>query len=382
MEYILMHKNTAVADITIDSATAVISSVGEVYNIEHSPVGIHLKNGKIDRASLNKWWTGRAIPTSRIGIKEALDSLGIDSAVKLLDKAYGLSLSDHYWIKPHTSNLSWEDINFFDNDFSEDLGNILFGEHRDCKIISLMSPDNTSDGWLKKKWKIIHGNRCLIKSGSGATQQEPYNEVIASIICDRLGIEHVPYQLIMQNEYPYSVCQNFITQNTELISAWYILQSLKKPNNISTYQHYLNCADNLNIPNVVDSLNKMIVLDFIIGNEDRHLGNFGVIRNVETLQYIGPAPIYDSGTSLWYNKPVAMINKDEEIPCKPFKKSHLEQIKLVTSFDFFTPEALHGIEDEIRELTKGSVFLTEDRINKLCQGLADRIKKLNDLIAK
>ncbi|MDR2163733.1 MAG: hypothetical protein LBO70_07340 [Clostridiales Family XIII bacterium] len=31
----------------------------------------------------------------------------------------------------------------------------------------LMSPDNTSDVWLRKKRKIIDGRRCLIKGGSG-----------------------------------------------------------------------------------------------------------------------------------------------------------------------------------------------------------------------
>ena len=380
MEYILMHKNTAVVDLTIDTTTAVISSVGGAYDIAHTPVGITVNKGEIDRGTLNKWWTGRAIPASRMGIKTALDSLGIDSTIKLLDKAYGLSLSDHYWIKPKDSPLTWADVNFFDNDFSDDVGDILFGEQRDSEAVSLISPDNTSDGWLKKKWKIIDGKRCLLKSGSGAIQQEPYNEVIASIICDRLGIDHIPYHLVVENEYPYSVCDNFVTKDTELISAWYILQTEKKPNHISVYQHYLDRTKALGIPNVEDALNKMIVLDYIIGNEDRHLNNFGVLRNAETLEYIGPAPIFDSGTSLWFDKPLTMINRGAKIKSKPFKSSHEEQIKLVTSFDFFEPTALLGIEDEIREITKGSIFVEESRVNVLCKGIMGRIESLTDLI--
>lgn len=42
----------------------------------------------------------------------------------------------------------------------------------------------------------------------------------------------------------------------------------------------------------------MIVLDYIMMNEDRHLRNFGIIRNVETLKWIKVAPIYDTGQSL------------------------------------------------------------------------------------
>jgi len=33
-------------------------------------------------------------------------------------------------------------------------------------------------------------------------------------------------------------------------------------------------------------------------NEDRHLNNFGVIRNVENLEWIDTAPIFDTGQSL------------------------------------------------------------------------------------
>lgn len=79
----------------------------------------------------------------------------------------------------------------------------------------------------QKKWKIINGKRCLIKGGSGAIQQEPYNEVIASKIMERLDIPHVKYSLIMEEEYPYSICEDFITPQTELISAWYVMQTEK-----------------------------------------------------------------------------------------------------------------------------------------------------------
>lgn len=32
-------------------------------------------------------------------------------------------------------------------------------------------------------------------------------------------------------------------------------------------------------------------------NKDRHFNNFGVLRNTETLEWLGMAPIYDSGSS-------------------------------------------------------------------------------------
>ena len=70
--YVLMHKNTPVADLQLDTDTGVIRSVGHVYNALHVPVGIPVKKGVIDRSALNTWWTGRAIPASRDRIRDAL----------------------------------------------------------------------------------------------------------------------------------------------------------------------------------------------------------------------------------------------------------------------------------------------------------------------
>ena len=65
--------------------------------------------------------------------------------------------------------------------------------------MNLFSPDNTTDGNLKKKWKISAGKRVLIKGGSDPFRQEVYNEVIASLIAEKLGIDHAilrPYRRI------------------------------------------------------------------------------------------------------------------------------------------------------------------------------------------
>lgn len=380
--YILKHKNVPVAELELDTESGAIAAIKEVYRPEHIPVGIPVKKGQVSRKELNDWWNGRAIPASRLGLREALAEFKMSNTQLLLEKCLGLSLSDQYWICPIDTGLKWEQINFFENDFSEDVGNILFGKGGRADGISLMSPDNTSDGWLKKKWTIINGRRCLVKGGSGATQQEPYNEVIASSIMERLHIPHVPYRLLMEEQYPYSVCEDFITPDTELISAWHIMQTKKKPNHITVYRHYVDCCKELGISGVEDALDQMLVLDYLIANEDRHLNNFGVIRHAETLEYLGAAPIFDSGTSLWFDKPVPLINPNVDAPSKPFKTSHEEQIKLVSDFSWVDFPALSGIDEEFRELVKGSVFIDSARCERICKGLIRRVERLKDIAAK
>ena len=384
-KYILMHKDNPVAALEIDEASGVISAIGEVYAEKHIPLGITVKRGRIERSELNDWWKGRAIPASRSGIKTVLEDLQIATTQRLLEKCLGLSLSDQYWICPQSRNLKWSEINFFENNFSDDMGNILFGKVSSGEMIlndeiSLMSPDNTSDGWLKKKWKIINGKRCLIKGGSGAIQQEPYNEVIASKIMERLDIPHVKYSLIMEEEYPYSICEDFITPQTELISAWYVMQTEKKPNHISVYQHYVNCCEKLGIPKIKESLDQMMVVDYLIANEDRHQNNFGVIRDVKKLNFIGAAPLFDSGTSLWFDKPTPMIGRTAKLQCKPFKNTHEEQIKLVSSFEWLDISKLNGIEEEFRELVRTSIFIDNIRCDAICKAMKERVNSLKKVI--
>jgi hypothetical protein len=148
-------------------------------------------------------------------------------------KCFGLSLSDQYWINDKNNQLEYSKINFFENNFSDDVGDALFGVHNDSDILNLTSPDNTSYGWLKKKWKIVDSKRCLIKSGSEPFMQEPLNEKLASIVQKRLGFkDYVNYELAWENGKPYSVCENFITPSTELVSAFHISQVIKKQNHI------------------------------------------------------------------------------------------------------------------------------------------------------
>ncbi|HRR76463.1 MAG TPA: HipA domain-containing protein [Ruminococcus sp.] len=383
LRYILMHKNIAVADIDIDETLGGISRIRSIISKEHLPVGVvrmQCQNETADRYAFNQWWTGRSIPVSRMGLSDMLDTLGIESTNLLLTKCLGLSLSDHYWVKPYESNMSWEDVNFFDNDFSDDIGDLLFGTNGKISGFDLSSPDNTSDGNLKKRWKVIDGKRCLLKSGSNPYSQQTFNEVIASKIMDRLGIAHVPYSVTWINDEPYSVCEDFVTKDTELISAWRILQLRTKANHENEYLHYVDICKELGI-DIVPALDKMIVLDYIIANEDRHFNNFGLLRDANTLEWLGAAPIFDSGTSLWYDRLTSRIPING-VDCKPFKKIHGEQLKLVSSFDWFDISKLNDIEDEILEVfggDKAALYIDAERAKVIAAEVRNRIDTVESI---
>ena len=381
MNYALMHKDIPVADLTLDEATGSIQRVDELLHGEHLPVGIPVQHGVADRAALNEWWEDRSIPASRSGLREALETMGVASSKLLLSRCYGLSLSDHYWIKPAGSGLTWSQVNFFENSFSEDVGDALFGTPVRKEGFDFSSPDNTSDGFLKKRWKIIDGKRCLIKAGSPPFQQQPFNEVIASRMADRWGIPHIPYTLLWDDGLPYSVCEDFVTPDTELVPAWRVMQTQKKGNQTSVYQHYRNCCEKLGVPGTTHALDQMLVLDYLIANEDRHFNNFGLLRNPDTLEWLGPAPIYDSGSSLGYDKLTPQIRSGRNVTCKPFKKTHQDQLRLVISFDWLDFAKLDGVDQDIREVFVGAEeFIDKERLEAIVASVNQRIQMLETFI--
>ena len=382
MKCILMNKNIPVVELELDDDTATILKVMKTYELDFLPVGIDVKSGIPNKKELNEWWFGRSIPASRSGIRAALEKLSIRHSEQLLLRCYGLSLSDQYWMKPTDSELEWKNINFFNNDFSDDVGNILFGKSASLDI-DLMSPCNTSDGWLKKKWKIIDGKRCLIKAGSNPFIQEPINEVFGTRLHQRLGCKnYVSYNVLLEDDIPYSVCENFIDTKTELVNAVSINRSMKKRSQYSSYEHFMNACEKLGIPGMKEFIDYMLVFDYLMANTDRHFGNFGAIRNVETLEWIGPAPVFDSGTSLWHDKLTRAINPLGEIETKPFYSNASRQMELVSDFSWVPFEELRNLKDDIREIFVPTEFIDEERIEVLSKAVTSRVEELQEMELK
>lgn len=302
-----MNKNKKIFDFIYDEEEHIIVDFERNYplNEDYAPFGL-IKNNEINKVEFNKWWKNRQIPASRNGLKEVLHNSNIydNDNFDLLDsKAYCLSLSDQYWVKSIDEDIKWEKINFFDNEFSEDIGKILFSGGKTSLKLNLNTPDMTSNGNYEKRWKIIDGDRYLLKAGSKIYNQEPFNELISTKLYERLlnKNEYVEYSVVYDNEKAISKCKNFITKDTELVPAWKINDFFEFENDENKYTHYLKCLNTLGIKDAETLINKMIVCDFIIANKDRHFNNFGVIRDVNTLEFIGVAPIFDNGCSLWYD---------------------------------------------------------------------------------
>ncbi len=148
------------------------------------------------------------------------------------------------------------------------------------------------------------------------------------MLCRKLGIPHVEYSLLFEGSQPYSVCTNMTADRQDFVSGYYIFSAFPRGDGVSAYAHFLNCCEKLGIPDVTELLQQMMILDYLICNQDRHFGNFGAIRDAVTLEWMGFAPIFDSGTSLWFDQYATKINALADAPAKPFAATQQEQLAL------------------------------------------------------
>lgn len=390
MKCILMNKNEQVMLIEYNTTFNLIEKVDEIYNIDFAPLAIY--NAYYDKSQnlakeANNWFRGRGIPSWRKDLENLLERLNVSSPEELLNKSYGLSLSDQYWLKEENSDIKWENINFFTNDFEYEayLDASLDSSSKEISTDKaiLRSPNNTTDGMLQKGWIIEDGKRVLVKGTYTSSREEPFNEWLASQICKRLNFDYCNYNIdFINNDNLVSKCNNFISENEEIISAFDIFKSIKKTNNISDYEHYIMVLEKHDVPNARFNVASMFLVDYLMMNTDRHMKNFGVVRDVNTLKWVRTAPIFDTGQSMQCDKVVANMNfingngkffssteKDYEDILKVIYKDVID-INLDLLID------LPLDYEKILKQYQSKTDMSDSRINSLCQGLGYRIQKL------
>lgn len=393
MKCILMNKNIEVLVAEYNEVSKFFDQIIEIKNISYAPYIIESiyeeenENSDSFRTNLSEWFRGRGIPRWRDQLDLLLHRLHINTPSELLDKAFGLSLSDQYWIKPYNRDITYDDVNFFQHDFpyTEFLdASLSLNSKGVIKDASLRTPNNTTDGMLKKAWVIEDGVRYLLKSGYKNEVLQPFNEVIASMICDRLGFFHVPYTLDVYKNTVVSKCSCFITQDTELITAYQIKNNMKRYDSVEDYEAYIQKLEDAGICDARIKMENMYILDYLIMNEDRHLSNFGIIRDVNTLKWVDVAPIFDNGQSL----NIQDYHEDEVVTSgygrlfyelKPFD----EIIKVVRDLKRINIGALEDITEEFDHLLheyQPITKMSDERINRLCLLLQSRIDKLENMI--
>ena len=353
---------------------------GEVVDAERAPLGTVTREGRGKASGLKTWWQHRSIPGSRAGMDEKLRSLGLEEPSQIPFRNLGLSLSDQYWIRPADHALRWEDVNYFQNDFGGAEGD--WDEW--LAEVGLSSPDNTSEGVLPKRWLCRGNERILLKGHIPWTDQQVYNEAVATALHGRLLApgDYVPYEVQRTEALGVvSACPCFLSPQEEYVPMSLVLEAESRRKGETPYDTVVRACVNRGIPlkTAETQLAKMIVCDSVMANIDRHLRNFGLVRNIDDLRWRF-APIFDTGNSLWYDKDEGAVARgDYAFSSHPFSDMPNRQLMYAAELGWFDARKLEGFADEACEiLAEGD--LCRRRLDYLREGIRQRIGAVRGLL--
>ena len=286
----------------------------------------------------DRWLETRAIDSHRANsrlLKKALRLAERDD-VSTVIYAHGATITDNYWIKSPEEELSYRDVRF-DNSYFARLaltgdydsfnkaaarccgktagsGNYedtagrsrLSADSRYAKPVSadtryaksssradsesgdnryIKTPELTNTGSFEKCWKLIGGKWYMYKQ---AKHDELFSELFAYELGKQLGMNMALYE--RGNGYIKTLdFTNDASVNFEPAAAFM--------GDNEDYEDVLKALGSL-CPDAIPDYIRMIFLDTLIANPDRHTNNFGLLRDNISGKLIGPAPNFDNNMAL------------------------------------------------------------------------------------
>lgn len=271
--------------------------VVEVLSYDESKKHLLPINMELTAKGIIKWLSNRVIPKNRAFVDEILKTFGlsVNDTKGIIDICLGLSLNDSYWVTPIEFEGKFVDYNLFENPFSEALSLVAYTGVGSAEKAFSTSPEFTTNGMLRKAWRHIENEGIYLYKGGteGAANagNEPYSEFYAYQVAKAMGLNCVEYDLENWKGILASKCRLFTDIDTSFVPISRLIKE-------RTLKNALDYYDELG-KEFYDELCSMLVFDAVIYNEDRHFGNFGILRDNHTGKIIKPAPIFDNGLSLF-----------------------------------------------------------------------------------
>lgn len=238
--------------------------------------------------NVEKWLETRAIDSHRTNsrlLKKALRLTEKDDINSVLS-VNAVTITDRYWIKPVDSDLCYNDVRF-DNDYFANLA--LTGSYDSFNKAAAgqfsKTPELTNTGSFEKCWKLINGKWWMYKK---ANHDEMFSELFIYHLGVDSGFNMAEYKrgrgVIKTKDFTDNAAMNF------------------EPafNFMNDNEDYIATLDTLRdlCPDCIGDYVKMLFLDTVCANPDRHTFNFGIIRDIETGDILGLAPNFDNNMAL------------------------------------------------------------------------------------
>ena len=294
----------------------------------------------------DRWLASRAIdhrrPNSRL-LKKALRLVEKDDISSVIH-VNGAKITDNYWIREVGSDLTYSDVKFSDDYFSNLAlkGNYdSFNKAANSKRSK--TPELTNVGSFEKCWKLRNGKWWMYKK---ASHDEMFSELFVYELGCALGMNMAVYQrgdaCIKSLDFTEAARVNFEPASTFM----------------GDNEDYIDVVKALEkiCPNAIPDYIRMIFMDTICANPDRHTNNFGLLRDTQTGELIGFAPNYDNN--------MALISRG--YPSKPGSKDMLislfnELIKEYPDYRAYIPtvteEMVRNVIEKLNMKVKSKVVI-------------------------
>ncbi|MBQ2443716.1 MAG: HipA domain-containing protein, partial [Clostridia bacterium] len=228
------------------------------------------------------------------------------------------TITDNYWIKPFDSELSYSNVRFTDDYFSRLVSRLALkggyaSFNRTANLNQIQTPELTNTGSFEKCWKLIDGKWWMYKT---ANHEEMFSELFIYHLGKKLGMNMAVYErgdkCVKSLDFTDSASVNFEPAFTFM----------------GDNEDYEDVFARLNelCPQASADFVKMIFLDTLTANPDRHTANFGLLRDIKTGKLIGFAPVFDHNMALIARGYPKTVSKNDILIClfNDFINNHTE----------------------------------------------------------
>lgn len=288
--YDIMHGGKKVAEVNTRGEATVL-------NARFIPYDLYLEDERDFDTLLNNinnfyhWCASRVLSLDRKYAKEILNSIGMAQAMTDRDRAkvslsyHCVSLTDIYWVKKSDEEISYEKINLYDNSLNEAVVELSLRGKPMTVTNQELAPDLSTKGCFPKAWIRREKDFILLKDGG---EDAVKKELLASRLCQCFDFKQVKYK-----EGFYDGQK--VTESKIITSQQYSIVS-KMAFEIYAQNHDLNVLDEcLRIDK--ETYYGMNILDYLVGNIDRHPENWGLLVDNQTNEYVSLYPIMDFNQS-------------------------------------------------------------------------------------
>ncbi len=202
----------------------------------------------------------------------------------------GLSHYDVLRIAEITRGIHPKDLLWIAYDENEQLDTVItdvFSSVFHQKIDLQGDSIDTPEGYNIKRYGVYDGNYGIYKKRISPLTTDVESEVVVYLLGRKLGISCCPAYLIDKDTVFSAFLYDFAKE--------YIVHFRRFFNGARSYNEYLNLISVR--PQYKDDIARMILLDFITRQDDRHLSNIAIKMSGKNESFY---PLYDNGRSLFY----------------------------------------------------------------------------------